>query len=334
MLDDGRIVSKLNFSTMPQGWRIVIAFAAVYLIWGSTYLAIRIAIETIPPFLMGGIRFLIAGGVLYVTMRWRGVPAPTRTHWRSALIVGGFLLFGGNGGVIVAEQLVPSGLAALVIATVPLWMTLLNWKWGDRARPNIGVALGLGLGVVGIGLIAAPSASADGSAINPTGALILISAALMWSIGSLYSRRAHLPSDALLATSMEMLAGGALMLVAGLLIGQIGQVRLDHVALRSLAALGYLVVFGSLIGFTAYVWLLRVSIPARVSTYAFVNPVVAVFLGWMFAGETLSARELIAAGLIILAVVLITLNQGRGLRQQRPAMTTVEAAEAPLAESL
>jgi drug/metabolite transporter (DMT)-like permease len=308
---------------MPQAWRIVIAFAAIYLIWGSTYLAIRFAIETIPPLLMGGLRFLIAGGVLYAVLQLRGVPAPTRVHWRSALVVGGLLLFGGNGGVIVAEQLVPSSLAALVIATVPLWMAVLNWRWGDHIRPNIGAAIGLGLGVLGIGLIAAPGASADQSVINPIGLLILVSAALFWSIGSLYSRQAKLPSHALLATSLEMLMGGALMLIAGLLSGQFGQVRWDHVTLRSLVALGYLVVFGSLIGFTAYVWLLRVSTPARVSTYAFVNPVVAVFLGGAFAGEALSPRELIAAAVIILAVMLITLNQARAQPRRSIASGTV-----------
>ncbi len=331
-------MSKLNFSIVPLAWRVALAFAAIYLIWGSTYLAIRFAIETIPPLLMGGVRFLMAGGVLYVVLRLRGVPAPTRVHWRSALVVGGLLLFGGNGGVIVAEQLVPSGMAALVIATVPLWMALLNWKWGDHIRPNVGAAIGLGLGVLGISLIAAPGASADSSAINPIGMLILVSAALFWSIGSLYSRHTNLPSNALLATSMEMLAGGALMLTVGLLLGQFGQVRLDHLALRSLAALGYLVVFGSLIGFTAYVWLLRVSTPARVSTYAFVNPVVAVFLGWALAGEALTPRELIAAAIIILAVMMITLNQARTRPRRSIAADTVsminlDATDPSLAES-
>ena len=194
-------MSKFNFANLPLRWRIAIAFAAVYLIWGSTYLAIRFAIETIPPYLMGGVHFLLAGGV----------PAPSRRHWRAALIVGGLLLFGGNGGVMVAEQFVPSSLAALIIAMVPLWMVLLNWKWGDRLRPSVGTAIGLGLGVIGIGLIAAPGQSAVEGAVNPIGLAMLILASLSWSIGSLYSRRAQLPSNALLSTSMEMLAGGGLM---------------------------------------------------------------------------------------------------------------------------
>lgn len=323
-------MSKFNFANLSLRWRIVIAFAAVYLIWGSTYLAIRFAIETIPPYLMGGVRFLIAGGALYTVLRLRGVAAPTRRQWRSTLIVGGLLLFGGNGGVMVAEQFVPSSLAALVIATVPLWMVALNWKWGDRLRPTIGVAAGVGLGVIGIGLIAAPGSVAD--AINPLGMVILVLAALSWSIGSLYSRRATMPSNALLATAMEMLMGGGLMLVVGLLLGQGSQIRLENVTLRSVASLVYLVIFGSLLGFTAYVWLLKVTTPAKVATYAFVNPVVAVFLGWLLAGEALSARTLIAAAIIIAAVVLITLNQGQKPRDQQ-AVAKFEAVDARLAEN-
>jgi drug/metabolite transporter (DMT)-like permease len=300
---------ELRPSQISLRWRIALAFAAIYLIWGSTYLAIRFAIESIPPYLMGGVRFLIAGGVLYAVLRWRGVRAPSRQQWRAALIVGGLLLWGGNGGVMIAEQYVPSSLAALIIAMVPLWMVLLNWWWGDRMRPNAGTLLGVGLGLAGIVLIAAPGQAAAEGAVNPIGLLILVLASLSWSIGSLYSRKASLPANALLATSLEMLAGGALLLIAGLLLGQGAQLRFDHVNLLSLAALGYLIVFGSLIGFTAYVWLLKVSTPARVSTYAFVNPVVAVFLGWVFAGEELSLRVLAAAAVIIVAVMLITLNQ-------------------------
>src|SRR5512136_2820068 len=208
----GQAMSKFDFSRISLRWRIVLAFAAVYLIWGSTYLAIRFAIETIPPYLLGGVRFLIAGGLLYAVLRWRGVKAPTRRQWRAALIVGGLLLWGGNGGVMIAEQYVPSSLAALIIAMVPLWMVLLNWGWGDRIRPNAGTALGVGLGLAGIVLIAAPGQSAAQGAVNPVGLLILMLASLSWSIGSLYSRKAALPANALLSTAMEMLAGGGLML--------------------------------------------------------------------------------------------------------------------------
>jgi drug/metabolite transporter (DMT)-like permease len=326
----GRDMAKFDLSAISLRWRIVLTFTAIYLIWGSTYLAIRFAIETIPPYLMGGIRFLIAGSVLYGVLRWRGVRAPTRLHWRSAIIVGGLLLWGGNGGVMVAEQWVPSSLAALIVALVPLWMVLLNWWWGDRVRPNLSTLLGVGLGLVGIVLIAAPGQSVGEGAVNPIGLVIIIGATLSWSLGSLYSRKATLPSNALLSTSMEMLAGGVLMMIAGLLLGQGAQIHFEQISVLSLSALGYLVVFGSLIGFSAYVWLLKVSTPARVSTYAFVNPVVAVFLGWAFAGEQLSARELLAAAIIILAVVLITFTQAaRPAVQSAPVrdITDVSLAE-------
>jgi drug/metabolite transporter (DMT)-like permease len=327
-------MAKFNVSRISMKWRVVLAFAAIYVIWGSTYLAIRLAIETIPPYLMGGARFLIAGALLYGVLRWRGVKAPARVHWRAALIVGALLLFGGNGGVMLAEQYVPTGLAALIIATVPLWMVVLNWKWGDRIRPTIGTAIGVGLGLFGIGLIAAPGQSVAEGAINPIGLVMLIVASLSWSIGSLYSRRAQLPTNALLSTAMEMLAGGSLMMIAGLLLGQGAQIRWDHVSVLSLTALGYLVIFGSLVGFTAYVWLLKVSTPARVSTYAFVNPVVAVFLGWAFAGEQLSARVMVAAAIIILAVVLITFSQAAAPSRSAGAAPVQEAADVSLAESV
>ncbi len=318
---------RFNLSSISLRWRISIAFAAIYLIWGSTYLAIRFAIETIPPYLLGGVRFLIAGGILYAVLRWRGVQAPLRLQWRSAWIIGALLLWGGNGGVMLAEQYVPSSLAALIIALVPLWMVLLNWRWGDRMRPTTGMMLGVALGLAGIALIAAPGQSAADGSVNPIGLLILIFSSLAWSTGSLYSRRAALPANALMSTAAEMLAGGVLMLIAGLLLGQGAQVRLDHVSAISLAALAYLVVFGSFIGFTAYVWLLKVSTPARVSTYAFVNPVVAVFLGWALAGEELSLRMLMAAAVIVAAVMLIT------LKQPAPIASTA-AEESALPESV
>lgn len=324
-------MTRLNFNGIPLKWRVVLAFAAIYLVWGSTYLAIRFAIETIPPYLMGGVRFLIAGGVLYGLLRWRGVKTPTRLNWRAAAIAGGLLLWGGNGGVMLAEQYVPSSLAALIIAMVPLWMVLLNWKWGDRVKPSSGTAAGVALGLLGIVLIAAPGQSVAEGAVNPIGLVLLVLCSLSWSIGSLYSRRASLPANPLMSTALEMLAGGAMMLIAGLLLGQGAQIHFDQISVLSLSALGYLVVFGSLIGFTAYVWLLKVSTPARVSTYAFVNPVVAVFLGWALAGEQLSARELIAAGIIILAVVLITFTQAA--RSVPKAVPSREAVEPALAES-
>jgi drug/metabolite transporter (DMT)-like permease len=287
---------------------VILAFAAIYIIWGSTYLAIRIGIESLPPLIMGGVRHFSAGVILYAVLKVRGAPQPTRLHWRSAIIIGGLLLLGGNGGVTIAENIVPSGVAALIIATVPLWIALLSWLRGGL-RPGGGMAIGLALGLIGIVLLIDPGAAVGKGGVNPIGAVILVAAALSWSIGSLYSRSAPQPSNPLMSTAMQMLAGGALMLIVALVTGEGAQVHFDQITVRSLLAVGYLIVFGSLIAFSAYVWLLKVSIPAHVSTYAFVNPIVAVFLGAVFANEELTLRMLIAAAIIIAGVVLITTHR-------------------------
>ena len=299
---------------MTHRLRLVLAFAAVYIIWGSTYLAIRVAIDTLPPFLMAGVRFVIAGGLLYGWARWRGAPRPVRVNWLAAAIVGGLMLLGGNGGVVWAELRVPSGLTAVLIATVPLWIAILEWAQGG-GRPGGRVAVGLLMGLAGIGLLVGPGELAGAGAIDPLGAAVLLFASLSWAAGSLYSRRARLPSSPLLSTAMEMLAGGLFLLLAGLLAGQAVDLDPAAISLRSVAALGYLIVFGSLVAFTAYIWLLRVTLPAHAATYAYVNPVVAVLLGWALGGEALTARTLLAAAVIIGAVVIITASQPRSNRQ-------------------
>jgi drug/metabolite transporter (DMT)-like permease len=299
----------MNTPPPAHRWRIPAAFAAVYLIWGSTYLGIRFAIETIPPFLMAGTRFLIAGAILYAAARLRGTRPTSGIQWRAALVVGGLMLLGGNGGVVWAEQVVPSGQASLMIATVPLWLVLLNWVRGDRVRPTPAVVLGLGLGLLGITLLAAPTISADSGSASSIGLLVLALGSLSWAIGSLYSRVAPMPQDGVLGTAMEMLAGGALLTLAGLAVGEAGQVHLEAISQRSIVAYLYLILFGSLVGFSAYVWLLKNTTPALVGTYAFVNPIVAVFLGWALAGEPLSWRMAAAAAAIVAGVALITLRR-------------------------
>ena len=289
----------------PARWQIATAMGAVYVIWGSTYLAIRIGIETLPPFLMAGTRFVIAGAALYAWTRWRGVLKPERLHWRSATIIGGLLLLGGNGGVCWAEQRVPSGLTALMVGTTPLWMLLLDWLWHGAARPSLRTVFGLACGFAGVGLLVTPGQFAGGSHVDPVGAAVLMFATVTWAAGSLYSRRAALPRAPLLATAMEMLCGGALLLMASAVTGEWTRLGQAHVSLRSAIALGYLIAFGALVAFTAYVWLLRVTTTARVSTYAYVNPLVAVFLGWALAGEPITLRTILAAGAIIIAVVII-----------------------------
>ncbi|MGH7596988.1 MAG: drug/metabolite exporter YedA [bacterium] len=304
-------MSPKHVPVKPPRWQIATAFAAIYLIWGSTYLAIRFAVETFPPFLMASMRFLVAGAILYPWARLRGASQPARSHWLAATVVGGLLLLGGNGGVVWAAQLVPSGLTALLIGTVPLWMALLDWLRRGGTKPSNGVMVGLLLGLFGIALLVGPGKLAGGRQVDLVGAAVLILASLSWAAGSLYSRRAQLPASPLLATAMEMLAGGALLLIASLLVGEWTRFDSSALSLRSWLSLGYLIFFGALVGFTAYIWLLRVSTPAHVSTYAYVNPVVAIFLGWTFAGEPLTARTLLAAAVIVAAVVIITTYRAR-----------------------
>ena len=306
----------------PSRMGVMAAFASVYVIWGSTYLAIRYALETLPPLLMAGARHTLAGGILYVALRLSGGVRPKALHWRSAAIIGALLLLGGNGGVCWAEQTVPSGLAALLVTSVPIWMVLMNWLRRDGVRPGILEIVGVALGLVGVVILIGSENLVHGGPVNRMAALVLIAASLSWAIGSIYSRHAPLPESPLSATAMEMLCGGALLLLSGAISGEGARLALENVSLRSVLSLGYLIFFGSLVAFSAYVWLLRVSTPARVSTYAFVNPVVAVVLGYVLAGEPLTPRTMVAAAVIVTAVVLITRRRGAA-----PVRVAVEEAE-------
>jgi len=307
----------------PSRMGVVAAFASIYIIWGSTYLAIRYALESLPPLLMAGARHTLAGALLYAVLRATGTACPQRIHWRSAAIIGALLLLIGNGGVCWAEQTVPSGLAALLVTTVPIWMVLLNWFRREGVRPGIMEIGGVVLGLLGVIILIGSENLAGGAPMNRMGAIVLIAASLSWAIGSIYSRHAPLPKSPLMVTAMQMLCGGVLLLLSGAVSGEGARLELENMSLRSLLALGYLTVFGSLVAFSAYVWLLRVSTPAKVSTYAFVNPVVAVALGFVFAGEPLTPRTMVAAAVIVTAVVLIT----RQRRRTAPAALVLDKAE-------
>ena len=286
--------------------QIVAAFASIYIIWGSTYLAIRYAIETIPPFIMGGTRFLVSGALLYTWSRYRGAPRPTRLHWRNAIIAGGFLLLGGNGAVVWAEQFVPSGLTALLVSILPFWLVIIEWVRPPRRRPSGAVLVGLVLGFIGIIVLVGPGNVGGDGDVRVLGALVLILGSLSWAIGSFWSRDAQLPDSGLLTTGMEMLGGGALLVIVGVLSGELSHFDVRHVSRASTLGLVYLITFGSLLGFTSYIWLLDKVSPARLGTYAYVNPIVAVLLGWAIAGEALSIRTGVAAAIVICAVALIT----------------------------
>jgi drug/metabolite transporter (DMT)-like permease len=286
--------------------QIAVAFASIYIIWGSTYLAIMYAVETIPPFIMAGARFLVSGALLYAWSRYHGASQPTRIHWRNAVIAGGFLLLGGNGAVVWAEQYVPSGLTALLVSILPFWLVIIEWVRPPRRRPKAAILVGLVLGFIGIIVLVGPGNVGGHGDVRPIGAVVLILGSLSWAIGSFWSRDAQLPKSGLLTTGMEMLGGGVLLIIVGLASGELSGFDIHHVSRASSIGLAYLITFGSLLGFTSYIWLLDKVSPARLGTYAYVNPIVAVVLGWAIAGEKLSMRTGIAAAIVICAVALIT----------------------------
>jgi drug/metabolite transporter (DMT)-like permease len=293
----------------PFQLRIILAFAAIYIIWGSTYLAIRFAVETIPPFIMAGMRFVIAGTVMYAWARLSGVKSPLLIEWRSAAIIGIALLLFSNGGVTWSEQRVASGIAALIVATVPLWIVLMQWLLHNGSPPSRRMAAGLVIGFCGVLWLIGPDQLLGHRSIDLTGVAVLLVACFSWSNGSLYARKAKLPSSQILATAMEMICGGVALLLAGLISGEFYHFDPFLVSMKSFLSLAYLVVFGSIIGFTAYVWLLRNAAPTRVATYAYVNPVIAIALGAIFAGEQINSQILVSAATIIFAIVLIITSQ-------------------------
>jgi len=295
---------------MPNKLKIWIALLTVYTFWGDTYLGIHFAVETIPPFLMAGTRYLLAGACLYVWRRLAGDPAPTRGQWLRASLVGLLLLLGSNGLLSLAEQNVASGISSLIIGSVPLWMTTMEALRPGGVRPNLLCMIGLAIGFGGIALLVAPSMMGGKSVNAPTlGVITLLFAALFWSLGSIYSRSARLPASSLLSTGMEMLGGGAGLYLAGSLTGEWHQLVLSNITARSWLAMLYLFLLGSLAGFTAYAWLLRAAPISLVSTYAYVNPLVAILLGSLFAQETLTVHVLVSAAIIIGSVVLINLSR-------------------------
>ena len=290
--------------------RVIASFLAVYLIWGSTYLGIRFAIETIPPFTLSSARFGLAGVIMLIVARIQGATRVTFPQFRTAAIVGSLLMLG-NSLVGVAEKRIPSGVAALLVATTPIFMVLLEWSRPHGRRPTLLVALGLLIGLGGVAALVGPASFGEGGRIDLLGAGTVVLGAFSWSAGSIYSRHAPRPESAVTMTAIQMLVGGAFVGVIGAAIGEMSSFGLGDISARSAWAWLYLLIFGSLIGFTAFVYLLRVSTAAKVATYAYVNPVVAVILGWLLGGEVINSRMLMAAGIIVVGVAIITAGESR-----------------------
>jgi drug/metabolite transporter (DMT)-like permease len=285
---DAPVTREPNARPLPAQWLVIAAFVAVCLIWGSTYLGMHVAVQTIPPFLMAGCRFVIAGAVLYTAMRLRGAPAPQPVHWRSATIAGALLLVMGNGGISWVQQTAPSNLTAIMVAATPLWMNLCEWLRPGGRRPLGSTVLGIVLGFVGVGWVVLSRDPGGQRVVGAAVAAMLLLAPLAWAVGSIYARHAPQTPVSLLNIAMQMLAGGA------------------QVSAASAWAFLYLTIFGSLIAFTAYSWLLLVSTPAKVSIYAYVNPLIAIFIGRSVLHEKLPSSILVAGALILFSVVIIT----------------------------
>ncbi|HXO61003.1 MAG TPA: EamA family transporter [Candidatus Acidoferrales bacterium] len=282
-----------------------LAFAAVYILWGSTFLGIRIAIETIPPLAMAAMRHSLVGLILYPILRVKTGIRPTAAHWWTAAVTGVSLLCISNGGLSWAEQRVPSGIAALLIATISLWLVILDWLRPRGTRPGPRVIVGLVVGFAGMALLVGPAKLGGARRIDVVGAGVLVVASFVWACASLYSKQRTMPASPLLVVAMQSLAGGAALWIAAIVSGEFRAVHLAAISGRSWMALIYLLVFGSGMGFTAYLYILKNSTASKVATYAFVNPVVALFLGWTLAGETITTRTAIAAAVILTAVVLV-----------------------------
>lgn len=291
---------------------LILAFAAVYLIWGTTYLAMRIGVHSIPPFMMASARFLIAGSILYLVLRLRGLPHPTRSQWKSALIVGSLLFLGGNGLVTWAEQEIPSGVAALVIATMPMWMTLFDWLFFGGRKPSIKVAVGVTMGIAGIILLIGPAQLFQGTTeLNLFYMLGLIFAPIFWSIGSLYCRQADLPQNVFMTNASQMLCGGGVLAGVSLFFGEPFGFRFSQVTSEAWLSILYLTMFGSMIALTAYAWLLKNASATKVATYSYVNPIIAVFLGWSILSEKITWQTGLAVMVIIAGVILIVTDKNK-----------------------
>lgn len=291
---------------VPDKVKVILAFLVVYLVWGSTYVAIRFTLESMPPFLMVAIRFLIAGVLMFGWTMMRGEPRPQKAHIMPTAVLGVLLLVFGSTGVVLAERSVPSGLVSLLVATVPVYIVLLQWLRPGGVAPGKRVVAGLIVGILGLALLLNPDKFAAKNGIDMMGVVCVLVGSLGSAVGALYARSAKLPASQQVAAGMEMLFAGVVLFIIAACAGEFSYFQHFNVSLKSALALAYLIVFGSMLAFSAYGWLLK-AVPAdRVSTYAYVNPVVAVFLGWSLAGESITAQTVVGAAVILSAVLLIT----------------------------
>jgi drug/metabolite transporter (DMT)-like permease len=309
----------------PPSWQIVLAFAIIYFVWGSTFLAIRIGVREVPPFLLAAMRFVVAGAALYGWMRFKGTPGPTRREWISATFLGLLIFVIDYGCLFWAEQRVPSGIAAVVLATIPVFMTLSEIIFLRTQRLTVRLGSALLVGILGVAVLMNKSLSLGEAPIDHAGAIALLIAALSWSIASAFTRKLPLPQSKPMSAAAQMLAGGVQLILLAAATGEFRGFQIQSVSVAAWFSLFYLIVAGSIVGFTAYVWLLHHEPPTKVGTYAYVNPLVAVLLGYLVGGESIGPRTLLGTLFILVSVVVITTMRARkGTAQdQSPAARDV-----------
>lgn len=296
----------MNTAAYPRTWKVLLAFAIIYFVWGSTYLAIRIGVREVPPFLLAGLRFLIAGLILFLWLRARGTPSPTAREWRAASLLAILIFVLDYGLLFWAEQRVPSGIAAVMLGTIPVFMSLGEILFLRTRRLTMRLAIALLLGLTGVAVLVGHSVNLGEAPVNSAGAIALIVAAVTWSIAASLSRKVPLPTSKAMSSGAQMLAGGLLLLLAAAALGEFRGFHPQTVSVGAWLALAYLIVAGSIVAFTAYVWLLHHESPTKVGTYAYVNPVVAVVIGYLFGGEPIGMRTIVGMLLVLVSVVVIT----------------------------
>jgi drug/metabolite transporter (DMT)-like permease len=317
----------------PPTSAFLLAFGAIYLIWGSTYLGIRVAVQTMPPFTMAAARFFCAGALLLLFLKARGVAWPTRKQWRDNTIVGTFLLLGGNGLVVWAEQTVPSGITALVIGVQPVFMVLTEWAWPGGLRPNWAVMVGMALGFVGVAWLAAPWETGAAQPLSATGLIAILMACAFWAFGSIFLRHAKAPAPPFMASAVQMIMGSVALALAAAAHGELAALHVSRISGHSWVAFVYLILIGSLVGFSTFAWLMKHSTPARVATYAYVNPVVAVILGYLLLHEPISRRTVFGAIVIVVAVIIVTTQKSKSKPKAASAPASPVSAGASVAEA-
>jgi drug/metabolite transporter (DMT)-like permease len=317
----------LETTTRPASWKILLAFAIIYFVWGSTYLAIRVGVDEVPPFLLAGGRFFVSGIVLYGWMRLKGIPSPSARQWAGASLLGALIFLVDYGCLFWAEQRVPSGIAAVVLATIPVFITLLEIIFLRTQRLTVRLGLALLMGLSGVAVLTVHSLSFGGVPINRAGALALLVAAFTWSLATILTQRLDLPASKPMSAAVQMLTGGAQLFLLAAVSGEFAGFHPQAVSAKAWFALLYLIVAGSIVGFTAYVWLLHHESPTKVGTYAYVNPVVAVALGYLVGGESVGPRMLVGALLVVISVITITTTPKKSSQRRNPAEIAVAEAD-------